>query len=92
MRITTKDIETFKRLRDKRAALEKQEETLRKRLMDGLREQGGSVTRGIWTCALVPYAGQPSWKTEFIRVAGDEAAQVLLAAAPKHDRIIIKEI
>jgi hypothetical protein len=89
MRITTKDVQLLRDLRIKRASLEKREDELRKRLTEGLREAGGSITRGIWTCSLVEYAGQPSWKAEYLKVAGEEAAKRLAETAPKHDRITI---
>jgi hypothetical protein len=73
--------------------LEKLQEELRQRFLLHVRETAGperALTRCGYRLAINQVNGRVEWKTEFMRVAGVEAAEELIEAAPKVDKLVIE--
>lgn len=98
--VTATDIESYLEIEDQRLALgrqqrdlEKQAAPLKKKLMDFVRAKGGkamAVTRSGFRLAIELVTGSVSWKPEFIRVAGQDAADEISANCPKRESLRVE--
>ncbi|MDX1963916.1 MAG: hypothetical protein SFX18_12240 [Pirellulales bacterium] len=102
MRVTRAQIERYFKLEAKRKELQRQASDLGKQVEEieneliEYVEQNGGEARSVTTCghvlAIVQKAGTVQWKPEFIRVAGQRAADQIIAAAPPRDAFSITPI
>lgn len=100
--ITYAHLEEYLRLQEERKALARQSADLGKQLA-GLaskitafvRAEGGSdrtVIRSGYVLALKSKKGSVAWKAEFVRLAGEEAAEKLIAAAEPGEELVIESV
>jgi hypothetical protein len=100
--VTSTDIETYLSLEEERLELgrkardlEKKAEPLKKKLKEFVRIKGGkalSTVRSGFRLALELVNGSVSWKPEFIRVAGQDAADEIIAACPKRESLSVERV
>lgn len=100
--ITAPEIKEFLDLEDRRRALnrqaedlEKQAKPLKEKLLEFVRIEGGkakSVERSGFVLAIKMVKSSPSWKPEFIRVAGQEEADKLIAEAPPREQLSVERM
>lgn len=94
------EIEEYLALEEKRKAanrqaddIEKQAKVLKARIEAFIVAKGGSartVERSGYVLSIKQKAGSVAWKEEFLRVAGQEEAARLSAAAPKRDYLSVE--
>lgn len=97
-RVTRKMIEEYLALDAQRKAanrqaeaLEKQQDAIEAQLMAHVRESGErSVKRCGFVLALTTKKGQVGWKGEFVKLAGQERAEELIAAAPTKEGFTVE--
>jgi len=95
-----KDIVEFLDLEERRKTLEREARQLGKqsgeiadRLLAYARAHGGkgqSIVRSGYVLAVVIGRGSVPWKQEFVRVAGLDAAEALIAAAPPVEKLSVE--
>ena len=100
--VTYKDIEAYvaleaERLEHQRKAedLKKQAEPYKAKLLEFVRAKGGkalSITRSRFLLAIKLVAGSVSWKPEFIKVAGQEAADEISKNCPKRESLCVERL
>lgn len=99
-KITRKDLDRYWQLEEQRKALEQQARTLKaaaKALEDQFKqalEEAGIREHVVADYRVALVEGRPSvsWKTQFIRVAGAEAAQKLLEHAVRPIQVAISKV
>lgn len=100
-RILKADIEQFLALHEERkelnrraAALGKEADALEEIFAEHVREDGGK-DRSLLTCgyvlSLADKPGQVQWKPAFVEVAGHDAAEALIQAAPTREVLSIQK-
>lgn len=97
-RITRATIEEYLALDAQRKALSRQSSDLKKRqdeieeqLKAFVRDSGErSVKRSGFVLALTTEKGSVSWKGEFVKLAGQERAEELIAAAPTKEGFTVE--
>jgi len=86
-------IEQQKQLRRQAADLNAEIEPLVKQFSEHVRANGGK-SRMVQACGyllrLVAKPGSPAWKKEFIRVAGQPAAEELICQQPLRDELKVE--
>jgi hypothetical protein len=97
--VTKVDIEQYLELDARRRALmreasdiAKQQAEVADKLSEFVAAHGGrerSCTRSGYVLAIITKPGSVSWKPEFIRVAGEAAAEALIAAAPPREALTV---
>ncbi len=100
-RVTKKLIEEHQELEARRKALSREASDLRKQqdaieeaLVALVREEGGkarSVKKCGYVLAMHDASGSVGWKQEFVKVAGIDAAEELIAAAPKREVLSVEK-
>ena len=93
-------VKEMNKLRDRRLALQRQIDIIKRRedrikgdLMEHVTAHGGKkkrVSLGSFVLSLVPGRVSVSWKNEFIRVAGTEEAEKVSSEAKPKDKLEIK--
>lgn len=99
--VTKRDIQEFldleeqaRSLKRQAKAIEKKAELIEKTLFAFVRANGGkerSVLRSGFVLAITDSRCSVTWKNEFIRVAGDKAAEALIEAAPKKEKLTVTQ-
>lgn len=99
--ITYKDIEQYLELEEGRKRLEREARALGKqsgeiadKLLAFARAHGGkaqSILRSGYVLAVVTKPGTVEWKKEFVRQAGLDAAEALIAAAPTRESLSVEK-
>jgi len=87
VKVTVNEVANYLSLRERRLALQREAEALQRieaavaaNLESAVKANGGKPLRkGKYTLSLVDVPGRPSWKNEFIRVAGEAAAETVVA-------------
>jgi hypothetical protein len=95
---TADQISEYKRVSAERAeldrasrSLKKAEELLRDQIMDWMKQAGRtSATRCGFNLAIVDGARYPSWKDEFVRLAGEAAAEAVTERTAPSKRLIVE--
>lgn len=95
-RLTVANCARFLELKQERLELERQaralateERQLAELMLIHTRAAGGMLKKGKLKLAIEQKPGSVSWKSEFIRVAGADAANKLIAAAPVGERLVV---
>lgn len=90
--VTKKDIQEYLALEDRRKALNREAEDLRKqaeviqtKLMSFCRYNGSQCERSGYRLSITLASGFPAWKQAFIRVAGMEEAARVSRECPKRE-------
>lgn len=96
--VTVNEITQYLELQAKRRALLREADALSRveaavssRLWSFAASNGGEVKKGKYVLSLVEVNGRPSWKNEFIRVAGEEAARDVVANLPTELKLNVTE-
>jgi hypothetical protein len=96
VRVTVKEVALFLDLQAQRRALlreadalQRMEDALAAKLAAVASAHRGLMRKGKYTLTLVESLGRPSWKNEFIRVAGEAAAQRVIADQPNVARLVV---
>ncbi|MHB0961096.1 MAG: hypothetical protein ACYC0X_21820 [Pirellulaceae bacterium] len=99
VRVTVKEIALYLDLQSKRRALLREADSLQRieaavatKLESAARANGAPLRKGKYTLSLVDTPGRPSWKNEFIRVAGEAAAKVIVAHLPTTTKLTINGV
>ncbi|MGC4004663.1 MAG: hypothetical protein QM811_16715 [Pirellulales bacterium] len=100
--VTVKEIQKYlgldeqrKQLNRESAALKKQADAIEADIEKFIRANGGkelSVTRSGYRLAILTAAGSVAWKDEFVKLAGNERAEELRAAAPPREFLSVEKI
>lgn len=75
------------------ADLEKLAKVLKAKIWEFVEAKGGnarSCERSGFVLAIHQKAGSPSWKEEFLRVAGQSAAAQIVADCPQRDYLVVE--
>jgi hypothetical protein len=99
-RLTRAQLTKYFELDARRLALQRQakdlealQEKIEQKAMAVVKTEGGKE-RTVLTCgyvlAIKDANGAVAWKSEFVRVAGSAAAEKLIAAAPKKEKLSIE--
>lgn len=94
--VTVKEITLYLDLQAKRRALLREADALQRteaalaaKLEALASAHAGLVRKGKYTVALAEAVGRPSWKNEFVRVAGEAAARRVIAQQPSVTRLVV---
>jgi hypothetical protein len=101
--VTKKDLEQWQAWDEQIRALRRQASDLAKlqaeleeqKLSPWVREHGGPelcCVRSGFRLAIVLKDGSPSWKKEFIKVAGEGAAEAIIASLPKKEALSVQKV
>ncbi|MHB8974292.1 MAG: hypothetical protein ACYC3X_29415 [Pirellulaceae bacterium] len=96
VRVTVKEVTLYLDLQSKRRALLREADALQRieaelaaKLEALASVHVGPVRKGKYTLALAETTGRPSWKSEFIRVAGETAAERVIAQQPSVTKLVV---
>ncbi len=99
LRVTAPLIGTYLSLQDERrelarkvSALERREKPIQQALIAHIQAEGGKArtcTKGKYTLSLEDAPGSVSWKAEYVKLKGAEAAEKLQAKAPLRAALVI---
>lgn len=98
--ITVNEIDNYLLLRERRLQLQREADELKK-MEDAvaarfeaavIANRSVPITKGKHTLALKTVPGRPSWKSEFIRVAGAAAALAVAASVPTTTKLTINGV
>lgn len=101
-RLTTKEIEEYLDLEERRQALERQARQLSKqagelerKFMAHVKEHGGAklfVTSCGFRLGIEFKRGSVSWKDHFTKLAGNDAAETLITSAPQRESLSVQRL
>lgn len=97
--ITAHDVRRYLALEERRKSLQRQARDLDKQAEE-IEEQmiafvggpGRTVRLGKYELAIEFVNGKPAWKAEFIRVAGEDAAEIVIATVPQRQSLTINSL
>jgi hypothetical protein len=96
VRVTVKEVALYLDLQAKRRALLREADALQRteaalaaKLEALASAHSGPVRKGKYTLTLAETIGRPSWKNEFVRVAGEAAARRVIADQPAVTKLVV---
>ena len=96
VRVTVKEVALYLDLQAKRRALLREADALQRteaalaaKLEALASAHTGPVRKGKYTLTLAETVGRPSWKNEFVRVAGEAAARRVIAEQPAVTKLVV---
>jgi hypothetical protein len=99
VKVTVNEVANYLSLRERRLTLQREADALQRietaitsKLEAAVLANGAPLRKGKFTLTLVSVSGRPSWKNEFIRVAGEAAADAVVAHLPKITKLTVNGV